>query len=113
VTSLSWVTPAQRTQLDELYEVMGDWEVWLPDELDGRVEGWEGMDPETLVARLDALIPSLVLPSSDDIVELAAGMSDKIERFALDDPEVRDLVSELDQEELEALVEEALAGRNR
>lgn len=70
VADLSWVRPEQVAQLNELWEVRGDWREWLPVELDGRWAEWRWSTPEELAPWLDGLLPGLVLPpEAADIVD--------------------------------------------
>jgi hypothetical protein len=73
VAGLAWVTDEQQTQLDELYEIRGDWREWLPAELDSRWDQWRETTAEELTPWLDGLLPSLVLPSDDELVEQVRG----------------------------------------
>ncbi|GAB1513168.1 hypothetical protein [Actinophytocola sp. KF-1] len=112
VTELRWVTAQQIESLGELEETLGPWESWLPEELDGRIPGWTALSPDTLVERLDAMIPFLVLPAADALEDVATDMTEKLQQLAQDDPEVAELLSEMDREELGELIEEALTPQN-
>ena len=112
VAELRWVTAGQIELLDELDEVLGPWETWLSDELDSRMPGWTEMTAETLTARLDDMIPLLVLPAPDALEEMATGVTEKVQELAESDTEVMALLSEMDRDELEQLIEEALAPQN-
>lgn len=109
VTDLdSWVTPQQQSLLEDYEANWGDWRVWLPDELDSRWPGWTERTPEKLSEQLDTLIPLLVLPSSDDLVEQAGEIAQKIMGRLDTNPEYREALADYSPEELEDLLNEAL-----
>ncbi|TDP92085.1 hypothetical protein [Labedaea rhizosphaerae] len=73
VEDLAWLTEQHRTQLDELYEIRGDWAQWLPGELDARWPEWRRSTPDVLGPWLDGILPGLVLPGeAGEILEQVA-----------------------------------------
>lgn len=62
---LSWVTDTQQAQLNELWEIRGDWREWLPVELDTHWPDWKTSTPQELAGWLDGLIPMLVMPAEE------------------------------------------------
>lgn len=74
---LGWVTESQRTQLDELVEVRGDWHEWLPIELTNRIgPDWPQLRSAELVSLLDDFVGLLNLPYADMFEEIDQFMDD-------------------------------------
>jgi hypothetical protein len=107
VTNLLWVTAAQADQLDEVNSDQ-PWAVWLPGELDDRVPDWTTWSPADLTARLDTLIPLLVLPSSDDLIALAGEMTQHVNNRLEAEPDMAALLAEFDENELAEMMEIAM-----
>lgn len=63
VTSLRWVTKEQQAYLQQMAAVRGDWQNWLPLELDAVWPDWRQSDAETLEVWLDSLLPMWVSPT--------------------------------------------------
>jgi len=103
VRGLAWVTPAQAVQLDELWEIRGDWHDWLPAELDNRSPGWTDSSGDELSARLDELIPNLVSGmNTEDAINDA--IRESLREALIQVPEA----ATLSDEELQELLEQAL-----
>lgn len=91
VTEFEWVTEEQRTQLNELWEVRGDWRQWLPDELTSRWPEWPHSTDDVLTPWLDELIPSLILPAEateEDVQQLAAEVRTLLDDMLREHPEL-------------------------
>jgi len=72
VKELEWVTEEQAAQLNELWEIRGEWREWLPAELDERWPEWTGATADELTSWLDELLPVLVMPAdATDVRDLA------------------------------------------
>jgi hypothetical protein len=122
VTTLAWVTPEQQTQLNELWELRGDWHEWLPGQLTEWWPEWQQSTPEDLAPWLDGYLPSLFL--STEVAEEASEATaeaapEEIAQRSLDDltgqvlQSKPELAGEISEEELRAflaeLVQECLA----
>lgn len=112
VDGLGWVTNQQQAQLNELWEIRGDWRDWLPGELDARWPGWrdagEGPEREAeLVADLDNLISMLVLPSgleAEDLAQINATVIDPVLQEIYQELAEWDAQGQLSAEVKEAIV---------
>ncbi|TWD79401.1 hypothetical protein FB561_0459 [Kribbella amoyensis] len=100
--SFEWLTEEQLTQLNELYEIRGDWHDWLGDELDRRRPDWPTLPPGALVAWLNDVIGLLALPESDDFLDAVLGALEQ-------DEEMLELAASLSPDELAQVLDDVLS----
>ena len=109
VTTLTWVTSEQRALLDELDEIRGSWDEWLPGELDARAPGWKTADPSEVSVQLDAIIPILLLPEPDEAVSAAQQIVQELN--APGSGQMLEFAASLSEEQLEQAMTQAAALR--
>lgn len=119
VTTLDWVTPEQRAQLDGAGRD-GDWRQWLPGELDRRVPGWSLLTPDALAGTLDGFVGLLSLPFEPEVTdmmenvmqpalqELYAQIPDMADELGMEPDELREYIDALPDSFFSDLVETKL-----
>ncbi|WBQ03473.1 hypothetical protein [Kribbella sp. CA-293567] len=103
---VSWLSPEQRSQLDELTELRGDWHHWLTEDLDRRRPDWSELPPSELAGWFDGVLPLLLLPDAEQ------GLTEAMTTLTADleaDEVLQELIADFTDDDLAEIVEAALS----